>query len=149
MLSTEEVFGALIGLCQAPLPAARIFVSQLAFAYVTGNGDAHAKNFSVLQSADGEWRPAPAYDLPSSQPYGDSTMALTVQGRSTADLGAADFVELGREFDVPERVTRKVLGEIIDGAQRWRDNLHQLPFDLGIIRKLGRVVDCRLRTLTQ
>jgi serine/threonine-protein kinase HipA len=149
VLSTEEAFGALVGLCQAPLPAARTFLSQLAFAYVTGNGDAHAKNFSVLQSANGEWRPAPAYDLPSSQPYGDSTMAMTIDGRSTGDLGAQSFVDLGWGLGLPERATRKVLIEVIDGTRIWRDNLQQLPFDVGIIRKLGRVIDYRARSLAQ
>ena len=42
---------------------------------LSANGDAHAKNFSVLQQPDGEWRVAPAYDVPTSQPYGDSTLA--------------------------------------------------------------------------
>ncbi len=149
VLSTEEAFGALVGLCQAPLPAARIFLSQLAFAYVTGNGDAHAKNFSVLQSADGEWRPAPAYDLPSSQPYGDSTMALSIEGRSTGDLGADDFVELGRGLGLPERATRKLLTEVIDGSRMWRDDLDRLPFDVRITRKLSRVIDYRLGRLAQ
>lgn len=149
MLSTEEAFGALIGLCQAPLPAARIFLSQLAFAYVTGNGDAHAKNFSVLKSADGEWRPAPAYDLPSSQPYVDSTMALSIGGRATGDVGAGNFIGLGRGLGVPERATRRLLTEVIDGSRMWRDDLDQLPFDVALTRKLGRVIDYRLRRLAQ
>ncbi|GAC1441325.1 MAG: type II toxin-antitoxin system HipA family toxin [Mycobacteriales bacterium] len=147
VLSTEEAFGALVGLCQAPLPAARVFLAQLAFAYVTGNGDAHAKNFSVLQTADGEWRPAPAYDLPSSQPYGDSTMAMSIGGRTSGDLGAEDFLELGRGLGVPERAVRKLLSQVVDGSRMWRDNLDQLPFDVGQIRKLGHVIDYRVRRL--
>ncbi len=34
---------------------------RFAFAYLTLNGDAHAKNVSVLREPDGEWRAAPAY----------------------------------------------------------------------------------------
>jgi serine/threonine-protein kinase HipA len=147
VLSTEAALGPLVGLCQAPSPAARIFLSQLAFAYVTGNGDAHAKNFSVLQTGDGEWRPAPAYDLPSSQPYGDSTMALSIGGRSSADFGADNFVVLGQGLGVPERATRRVLAEIVDRSRLWVDTLDQLPFDSGRTRELRRVVDHRLRRL--
>lgn len=82
---TEGVLAGLAAICQAPLPAARTLLAQLVFAYLSGNGDAHAKNFSVLQDEAGEWRPSPAYDVPSSQPYGDTTMALPIGGRSWGD----------------------------------------------------------------
>ncbi|WP_326549788.1 HipA domain-containing protein [Micromonospora sp. NBC_01813] len=58
------------------------------------NGDAHAKNFSVRQGVDGEWRVSPAYDTPSSYPYGDTTMALSIGGRSGGDFSATDFSSL-------------------------------------------------------
>lgn len=76
IVGTEAALGALVNVCQAPLPAARILLAQLVFAYITGNGDAHAKNFSVLQGINGEWRPSPAYDVPSSQPYGQHNGAV-------------------------------------------------------------------------
>jgi len=103
----------------------------------------------VLQSADGEWRPAPAYDLRSSQPYGDSTMALSIGGRATGDVGAGNFIGLGRGLGVPERATRRLLTEVIDGSRMWRDDLDELPFDVGLTRELGRVIDYRLRRLAQ
>jgi hypothetical protein len=37
-------------------------------------------HFFVIQAIDGEWSPAPAYDVPRSQPYGDTTMALSLGG---------------------------------------------------------------------
>lgn len=80
--STEDVLAALVRACAAPFPAALEFVRQAVFAYVTGNGDAHAKNFSILTDRAGRWAPSPAYDVPSSYPYGDSTLALRVGGRN-------------------------------------------------------------------
>lgn len=53
LISSEDAFTALTKLCLAPRPAARIFITQFVFAYLTGNGDAHAKNFSVLQLPTG------------------------------------------------------------------------------------------------
>ena len=53
----------------------------MAFAYLSCNGDAHGKNFSVRRLPEGEWRVTPAYDVPSSFPYGDTTMALRVAVR--------------------------------------------------------------------
>lgn len=95
-ISLEQLFTRLCSLCEAPVPAAAEFLTQATFAYVTGNGDAHAKNFSILQDKTGRWQPTPAYDLPSSQPYGDTTMALTLGGRRDGNLTGARFVALGK-----------------------------------------------------
>lgn len=95
-ISLEQLFTRLCSLCEAPVPSAAEFLAQAAFAYVTGNGDAHAKNFSIVRDVTGRWQPAPAYDLPSSQPYGDSTMALTLGGRRDGNLTGARFIALVR-----------------------------------------------------
>jgi serine/threonine-protein kinase HipA len=59
IVATEATFAALAAVCDGPTAAGRDLLRQLAFAYLTGNGDAHAKNFSVLRSADDEWRVSP------------------------------------------------------------------------------------------
>jgi len=84
-LSAEEVVHGLSAVTAAPVVGARELRRQLAFAYLTGNGDAHAKNLSIRQTPGGEWRPTPAYDVPSSHPYGDTTMALTIDGTDRDD----------------------------------------------------------------
>ncbi len=142
LVGYAAAFGALAAVCDARLLAARTLVAQLAYAYVTGNGDAHAKNFSVLQEPDGEWRVSPAYDVPSTQPYGDSTTAMPVNGR-TQDLGSADLQALGAELGVPPRAVQRVLKEVCDGVDTWLDRLGELPFDLARVRKLRRVVEQR------
>ncbi len=65
--------------------AGRELIRQLAFAYLTGNDDAHAKKFSVLQDFNGEWAVSPVYDVPCSYLYGDTTVALSIEGRSDSD----------------------------------------------------------------
>jgi serine/threonine-protein kinase HipA len=122
---------------------------QLAFAYLTGNGDAHAKNFSVLQGVDGEWRVSPLYDVPSSQPYGDTTMALSIGGRVSGDFGGADFVALGEQLGVSARAVRALLADLAEKGDRWIANLSELPFDTGRVKKLRRVVEYRRRRVLQ
>lgn len=140
---------ALAALCQAPLPAARTLLTQLVFAYLAANGDAHAKSFSVLQGDSGEWRPSPAYDVPSSHPYGDTTMALSLNGRISGDFGGKDFVALGAALGLRERPVRKLLAEQADRVERWLPLLDELPFDQGTVRKLARVVAYRRDRLLQ
>lgn len=127
IISTEDAFTALSNICLAPLPAARNFITQLVFAYLTGNGDAHAKNFSVLQSVDGEVQPTPAYDLPSTYFYDDDSIAMTVNGRSN-DLEGNDFVDLGTHLGLPERAVRRILKDVSDCVDLWLPNIDELPF---------------------
>lgn len=146
-VSAEQALGAVSGVCQAPLVASRTLLTQAVFSYLTGNGDAHAKNFSVLQQPSGEWAPSPAYDLPSTQPYGDSTTALTVAGR-TSDLGSAHVFSLGTALGLPERASRRVLAQQVERVERWLPMLDDLPFDVGVRRQLIRVVQHRRSRLS-
>jgi serine/threonine-protein kinase HipA len=148
LLDTDRTFAALAALCSAPAVAGRDLIRQLAFAYLTGNGDAHAKNFSVLQSLDGEWRISPVYDVPSSYPYGDTTMALSIGGRGGGDFGAADFIDLGGRIGVYERAVRHVLRDLALRVDRWLPGLEDLPFDRGKVAKLRRVIEYRRKRLS-
>jgi serine/threonine-protein kinase HipA len=143
LLGTERTFTALSVVCAAPAVAGRELIRQLAFAYLTGNGDAHAKNFSVLQDQSGEWRVSPVYDVPCSQVYGDTTMAMSIGGRSGSQFGLSDFVGLGLTLGVREQAVRRALIELAQRADRWLPDLDALPFDRGKKSKLRRVIQHR------
>jgi serine/threonine-protein kinase HipA len=146
-VTTETVLARLCSLCEAPLPAARTFLAQMVFAYVSGNGDAHAKNFSVLQDRTGRWAPAPAYDVPSSQPYGDNTLALSVDGRRDGNIPRSSWVALGVHLGLPERAAERTVDRVATAVDRWVDGLDRLPFDPGRITKLAKVVRSRQQKL--
>jgi serine/threonine-protein kinase HipA len=148
-VSAEDVVAGLAGVTQAPLVAARDLVRQLAFAYLTGNGDAHAKNFSVLCLSSGEWRVAPAYDLPSSYPYGDTTLALSIGGRLDERVGRADFVALGERVGLPAKATERVLDQLVARIDLWLPGVEALPFDLRTRHKLQRSIEYRRQRLTR
>lgn len=141
-MTTEGVIRALAARTSAPIVAARTLLQQFAFAYLSCNGDAHGKNFSLLRTG-GEWRVSPAYDLPSSYPYGDLTMALPIGGKRKEDIGRAEFVRLGEECGVPEKAVARMLDRLLASAPGWMDRLEDLPFPLQITRKLARA--CKYR----
>lgn len=147
--SLEEALGALVAACAAPRPAALEFLRQAVFAYLSGNGDAHAKNFSILADAEGRFAPAPAYDLPSSYPYGDTTLALSVGGRRDGNLTGAGFLGLGQALGLPERAARRAVRETARAADGWIDEVAALPFDRSVTNKLRRVVQHRQRLLLE
>jgi serine/threonine-protein kinase HipA len=142
-LSSEEVIDGLASVCQARPVAALRLLRQLAFAYLTCNGDAHAKNFSVRRLLGGEWRVAPAYDVPSSYPYGDTTLALSINGRDRENVGRADFVVLGDAVGLRARAVERALDELRERVDLWIDGLERLPFDVPVRRKLRRAVEYR------
>jgi serine/threonine-protein kinase HipA len=138
------------GLCahadaDAPLVAARELLRQLALACLTGNGDAHAKNLAMVY-AD-EWRISPAFDLPSSYLYGDTTVAPTVAGCGGADVPRRAFVEFGATLGLPDRGVAGILDELCDRADPWLPDLDALPFPAATLRKLRRTVEFRRRLL--
>ena len=59
-----QVCHALAEYCAAPLPALRNLAIQAAFAWLSGNGDLHAKNVSMVQQPSGEWSIAPGLRHP-------------------------------------------------------------------------------------
>jgi len=141
--SLEDTLGALARVCAAPRPAALEFLRQATFAYLTGNGDAHAKNFSVLADGRGRFAPAPAYDLPSSYPYGDVTLALSVDGGRDGNLTGTRFRSLGAALGLPEKAAARAVAETARAADGWLDEVDDLPFDAGVNRKLKHVIKHR------
>lgn len=79
----EEIGAAITGYSARPRIDLDRFFRLLVFNILIGNADAHLKNFSLLESADG-LRLSPAYDLVASGIYEgqfDSDTALTIGGR--------------------------------------------------------------------
>lgn len=142
LLSTEDVLQGLARWTTAPVLAARTWLRQFAFAYLSGNGDAHAKNFSIVHR-DGEWLPTPAYDLPSSLPYGDHTMALSIGGKEREDIGRRDFLALGASCGVPPKAVERVLDELLEAMPDWLARLGELPFDDRTLHQMDKA--CRYR----
>ena len=128
--TAEEVLRALARVCPAAPVALRDAFRQLVFAWLTGDGDVHAKNLSVVSEPGGEWRLAPAYDLPSTMVYGDLTMALPIGGRRDG-LTRAHWMEFAREVGLAARAAQRVLDELLEATASLGDDLLAgvLPFD--------------------
>ncbi|MEX2610465.1 MAG: HipA domain-containing protein [Gemmatimonadota bacterium] len=142
-VTTEAVIQALSQLCRARSVAALTLLRQFAFAYLSCNGDAHAKNFSVRRLSDGEWRVTPAYDLPASHLYGDTTMALSLNGGRGEDIGREDFIALGAAAGLRARAVERALDELCERVDLWIDELPVLPFDQRRLHKLHRAIEYR------
>lgn len=143
VVSSEEVVQRLASLTRAPAVALRDLFQQIAFAYLTGNGDLHAKNVSVGVDEHGEWRVTPAYDLPSSHPYGDTTMALDLRGVRTERITRRRMLAFAASIGLRERAAASVLDHLVESVDLWLPDLDELPFDERRIHKLRRLVQDR------
>jgi serine/threonine-protein kinase HipA len=88
--------------------------------WVTGNGDMHLKNFSLLAGKDNIYRLSPAYDLVCTRlVIADDQLALPVAGKRDR-LTRSDWIHYGGYCGLRPRVIERILGRIagsIDGAQ--------------------------------
>ncbi|HJW00758.1 MAG TPA: HipA domain-containing protein [Arthrobacter sp.] len=103
-----QVCRALADHCSAPLPALRSLAIQGAFAWLSGNGDLHAKNVSMVQQPHGEWVIAPVYDIPSTVVYGDKTLALTLAGKRSG-ISRRHFLGWATDLGLTDRTAAQVV----------------------------------------
>jgi len=123
-------------------------VEQIAFSWIIGNGDMHAKNYSVhwLQ-AEQLVVPTPVYDLVSTIPYPlDQHMALKLDGRN-ANLRGRFLVEFASRFGVPERMSIRRLSELCDRVANHIDDVSLIGFDDRTTGRLAVEMNKRLETL--
>lgn len=124
---------ALSGVCTAKEVAAYNLFGQMVFSWLIGNGDAHAKNFSVLEGQAGEFKISPTYDLLCTRFYedrGDRDMALRLNGLSAGWnrkflLDSAEMLGVSRPaaedvIDFQLRQLKDLPDQIISGALPFR-----------------------------
>jgi len=123
--SYEEV-GLLI---QKYVPAWRVeiekFFSLVVFNYLFSNGDAHLKNFSLLESTKGDYLLSPAYDLVNTKLHVDDTDFALDKGlfadgfksehyKSSGHPGKSDFLEFAKRVGVAKSRADKLLNPFLE-----------------------------------
>lgn len=145
-LDAEYVASTLADRCRARPVAALDLFRQFAFAVLTGNGDLHAKNLSVIRRG-GEWRMAPVYDIPSSYPYGDSSLAMALGGTREGQVSRRRLIAFAAAVGLRERAAVLALDEMLDATEPWLDRLSELPFDPRRLDRLHHFLSSRRRLL--
>jgi serine/threonine-protein kinase HipA len=80
-----------------------------------GNGDAHAKNFSLLHEGSGGLRLAPLYDLMSTLWYGDDRLAMHIDDvRRTNRVTGARLINEATRWGLTRRRAAEIIGEVLD-----------------------------------
>jgi serine/threonine-protein kinase HipA len=111
-------------LFQKYVPAWKVEIEKyfqlVVFNYLFSNGDAHLKNFSLLESSTGDYLLSPAYDLLNTRLHvGDTPFALSkglfeddfksAACRKNNHPSVADFTEFGRRIGLADKRIEKIL----------------------------------------
>lgn len=127
--------------------AALEFVSRLALVVITGNGDMHLKNWSLIYRGNGD-KPelAPIYDVLSTVPYipADS-MALSLGGeRSFKALAAPRWKAFANRARLPEPAVLKTVTKVVE---RVNEHWWSLPERAVIPEKVLERIDEHVKTM--
>ncbi|MES2701852.1 MAG: HipA domain-containing protein [Bacteroidota bacterium] len=121
---TYEDIGVLIKrYVAAAMPALEIFFRNVLFNYVISNGDAHLKNFSLMQMDAGDYTLTPAYDLMSTILHvpGETDTALDLfEGDINTEYystyghhGYPDFMELAKRLSLVENRAKRIVADMV------------------------------------
>lgn len=139
LMSLREVFETL-DVCSAPVVQKARLLRRVAFAWTTANGDLHARNVSVRTDPEtGRIELTPAYDLPSTLPYGDDRMALAMDGRDT-NLKRDHFVAFGERVGVRAAATVAMLEDLAECVRAGAARVEEIGLDERPTRHLRRTM---------
>jgi len=143
-VSLSDVSSAL-EVCSAPVAERLKLLRLQALSYAIANGDMHGKNVSV-RTVDGRVALTPTYDMLSTLPYGDRSLALSMEGRDDK-LRASHFVAFGERVGVRRAATERMLSTLCNGLTPWLGKLTDIGLDTRHTAHLERVMAQRLEAL--
>jgi serine/threonine-protein kinase HipA len=94
----------------------------LVFNYLFSNGDAHLKNFSIIETPQGDFKLSPAYDLLNSRIHIDDKDFALVEGLIPARMGqgnvAKQFRLLADYVGIPEKQKNAIMALMVSKTEK-------------------------------
>lgn len=91
------------------------------FNYLFSNGDAHLKNFSIIETPLGDYKLSPAYDLLNSRIHVEDTEFALAEGLLPAKMRQGNVLKqfqwLAHYAGIPEKQTEAILGLMISKTE--------------------------------
>ena len=107
----------------APMLDVQRFWEVVLFSWITGNSDMHCKNFSLLDSGNGEYVLSPAYDLLAvllADPQDTEEMAMTFSvGGDKNGFDRDTFMTAFIRSGIPSTVANKIIERMKSFLPKW------------------------------
>lgn len=117
------------------------------FSYLIGNGDLHAKNLSLVESPMGLIDLSPAYDLLTTLVYGDTKMALKLDGKDD-NLKRKSILDFAVRMGLKRRSVEIMLDRLLSKFARGFGALSEIPMLEKKFVHLEKVMLKRFKDLT-
>lgn len=96
-------------------------LKQLIFNYLFCNGDAHYKNFSIIETPMGDYRLSPAYDLLNSKIHIEDSVFALEDGLLPKKIAQgkikSQFEKLAKEADINEKIFNNILSLMLSKSE--------------------------------
>ena len=129
------------------------FLDKVIFNFIIGNGDAHAKNFSILYTNEGP-RLAPSYDLLATVVYKQIKPRMAMKISNHKDfkfLTAKHFFDLAEEVQLSKRLVKaeltKVASKVLDKIDPLQAKLSE-EYPSSIYQEISNGIKLRASRLT-
>ena len=88
---------------------AQLLLERILLNFLLGNGDAHLKNYSILEDASGKLRLSPAYDIVCRKLVilDEEDSALTINGKRNK-ISMGDFEKLSEYLQIPDKAAADI-----------------------------------------
>ena len=108
----------------APMLDVQRYWEVVLFSWITGNSDMHCKNFSLIDTGDGEYALAPAYDLLAvllADPNDTEEMAMSFTvGGNKSGFDRNTFMTAFMQSGIPVAVAEKLIERMKGYIPEWK-----------------------------
>lgn len=126
-----ELFGVLKRYAPAWKVEAPKLFKLILFNYLFSNGDAHLKNFSLIETSQGDFKLSPAYDLLNTKIHIDDSDFALKDGLLPKPMTDGNimnqFFILGQKAEIPEKTIEKTVKDLSSHEEKI-NKLIQLSF---------------------
>jgi serine/threonine-protein kinase HipA len=113
-------------------------IKLLIFNYLFSNGDAHFKNFSIIETSMGDFKLSPAYDLLNSRIHIDDNDFALVEGLLPKSLSQGKIFLQFRILSEKAGINEKVYKDLLNTMLKQTDLVEKLTFSSFLDEKTQR-----------
>jgi serine/threonine-protein kinase HipA len=146
--SLERIGKKIWELSSVPGLDAQLFFERVLLNFLLGNGDAHLKNFSLLETGDGALRLSPAYDIVCSKAVipKETDFAITLNGKSDK-VTRRDFEKFSEALKIPSKVVADIFERFGQGHSIMSDEVSRSRLSAELQEKMQRVIEERRKRI--
>jgi serine/threonine-protein kinase HipA len=146
--SMEQIGKKIRELSSVPGLDVQLFYERVLLNFLLGNGDAHLKNFSMLEADDGGLRLSPAYDIVCSKAVIPKELdcALTLNGKQNK-ITRGDFERLADVLKIPAKAAVSIFERFDHGCTLVMERVEHSRLTGDMQDRMRRVMEDRRRRL--